>query len=58
MKSPVQGFSKLTKEEKINWIATNYTNNSDTTLKILKQYWNTDAGLHDYQLLPPFRDCT
>ncbi|WP_297694343.1 hydroxymethylglutaryl-CoA reductase, degradative [uncultured Eudoraea sp.] len=50
MSTPIQGFSKLSKEEKINWIADNYTDNSDTTKQILKKYWNTDnklQKLHD-----------
>ncbi len=45
MTTPIQGFSKLSKEEKINWIADNYTDNSDTTIQILKKYWNEDNGL-------------
>ena len=45
MKTPIQGFSKLSKEEKINWIADNYTDNSDTTIHTLKKYWNEDNGL-------------
>lgn len=45
MRTPIQGFSKLSKEEKINWIADNYTDNSETTKEILKQYWNVDIGL-------------
>ncbi len=50
MKTPIQGFSKLSKEEKIKWIADNYTDNSDTTIQILKKYWNQDnelQKLHD-----------
>ena len=45
MRTPIQGFSKLSKEDKINWIADNYTDNSETTKEILKQYWNVDIGL-------------
>ena len=45
MTTPIQGFSKLSKEEKINWIADNYTDNSDKTKQILKKYWNADNGL-------------
>ncbi len=50
MTTPIQGFSKLSKEEKINWIADNYTDNSEATLEILKTYWNEDSvlqKLHD-----------
>jgi hydroxymethylglutaryl-CoA reductase len=45
MQTPVEGFSKFTKEEKIDWVAKNYTNNSDETKKLLRTYWNTDAKL-------------
>jgi hydroxymethylglutaryl-CoA reductase len=47
---PIEGFSKLSKEEKIDWIALNYTSDPEATKKILKSYWNTDANvqkLHD-----------
>jgi hydroxymethylglutaryl-CoA reductase len=50
MTAPIEGFSKLTKEDKINWIAQNYTHNSKETVAILKQYWNQDEklqNLHD-----------
>lgn len=45
MTPPVEGFSKLTKEEKIDWIAARYTDNSDATKKLLKRYWNQDTQL-------------
>ena len=45
MITPIQGFSKLTKEEKINWIAENYTKNSAHTKEVLKVYWNSDTKL-------------
>ncbi|MDC6351224.1 hydroxymethylglutaryl-CoA reductase, degradative [Zeaxanthinibacter sp. PT1] len=50
MTPPIEGFSKLSKEEKINWIAERFTDNSEETKKILKRYWNQDAEvqqLHD-----------
>ena len=50
MTTPIQGFSKLSKEEKINSIADNYTDNSEATIEILKTYWNEDSmlqKLHD-----------
>ncbi|GLB48684.1 hydroxymethylglutaryl-CoA reductase, degradative [Neptunitalea lumnitzerae] len=50
MKQPVQGFSKLTKEEKINWIAEHSFKNPEEGIEILKKYWHTDAEvqkLHD-----------
>ena len=45
MNTPIEGFSKLTKEEKIAWIAKSYTTNSAETIAILKRYWNTDKTL-------------
>jgi len=40
-----KGFSKLTKEEKINWITTTYFSNPEEAEKLVKQYWNSDANL-------------
>jgi hydroxymethylglutaryl-CoA reductase len=45
MNNAVAGFSKLTKEEKINWIATNYFSNATEAISIIKQYWNDDRQL-------------
>jgi hydroxymethylglutaryl-CoA reductase len=45
MTKPIQGFSKLTKEEKIDWIAANYTPNAAETKKLLTQYWNGNSKL-------------
>lgn len=39
------GFSKLSKEEKIQWILSQYFNSDPTAEKVLKQYWNSDAAL-------------
>ena len=50
MHQPVEGFSKRTKEEKIDWIANNCTKDPDAAKKLLQQYWNTDPkvqNLHD-----------
>ncbi|MDF0715255.1 hydroxymethylglutaryl-CoA reductase, degradative [Muricauda sp. 334s03] len=50
MNTPVEGFSKLTKTQKIDWIATNCTKNPKGTKQLLEQYWNTDPKvqkLHD-----------
>ena len=41
----ISGFSKLTKEEKINWLAQNYFSNSPEAIKTIKQYWNIDDDL-------------
>ena len=50
MTKPVNGFSKLNKTEKINWLSKNYLDNSDAAVSVLKQYWNDDnelQKLHD-----------
>ncbi len=50
MTSPIEGFSKLTKAEKIEWITSNYTNNSTASKQTLAQYCNSDVilqKLHD-----------
>jgi hydroxymethylglutaryl-CoA reductase len=36
MNNAVAGFSKLSKEEKINWIATNYFSTPEEAISLLK----------------------
>ncbi len=45
MIAPIEGFSKLTKEEQINWIAVHYTHDPEDTKNTLKRYWNPDTEL-------------
>ena len=45
MNNAVAGFSKLTKQEKINWIANEYFANPNEAIVTIKQYWNNDAKL-------------
>jgi len=45
MQKIISGFSKLSKDEKINWLTDNYFQNQSETVKIITQYWNTDAAL-------------
>ena len=45
MNNAVSGFSKLSKEEKINWIASTYFTNPEETIATIKQYWNDDSKL-------------
>lgn len=45
MNNAVAGFSKLSKEEKINWIAETYFSNPSEAVLLLKNYWNTDENL-------------
>lgn len=45
MQKTVEGFSKLSKEKKIDWIAHNCTADPESTKTILSQYWNPDPGI-------------
>lgn len=50
MNAPILGFSKLSKEEKIAWVAEHYTHNPIETKNILERYWNNEKDvqkLHD-----------
>ena len=39
----VKGFSKLSKEAKIEWITNEYLGGDDQSIKLLKSYWHEDA---------------
>lgn len=43
--TPVEGFSKMSKEGKIEWLVNEYLNGSEQAISTLKQYWNDDADL-------------
>jgi hydroxymethylglutaryl-CoA reductase len=45
MNNAVAGFSKLSKKEKINWIADSYFSTPDEAHKIIRNYWNSDEKL-------------
>lgn len=45
MNSAIAGFSKLSKEEKINWMAKEYFANPNEAITVIKQYWNSDSKL-------------
>ena len=45
MNNAIAGFSKLSKEEKINWIANTYFANPTDAVSTVKQYWNDDQKL-------------
>ncbi|MEO8233993.1 MAG: hydroxymethylglutaryl-CoA reductase, degradative [Flavobacterium sp.] len=45
MPKSITGFSKLTKEEKINWIASTHFTNTEEVTKTIKKYWNSDLEL-------------
>lgn len=39
--APIKGFSKLSKEAKMEWLMQHYTSNPDDTLNMLKGYWHS-----------------
>lgn len=41
----VNGFSKLSKEQKIDWLDENYFANNQVVIQLLKSYWNNDEAL-------------
>ena len=45
MNNAIAGFSKLSKEEKINWITNTYFANPTDAVSVVKQYWNEDQKL-------------
>ncbi len=47
MSKTVDGFSKLNKLEKINWLVSTFFNNEDSIKETLMQYWNTNKVLQD-----------
>ncbi|WP_295334688.1 hydroxymethylglutaryl-CoA reductase, degradative [Flavobacterium sp.] len=45
MNNAVAGFSKLSKEEKIQWLTNEYFSNPSEATNTIKQYWNSDEKL-------------
>ncbi len=45
MSNNISGFSKLSKEEKINWIANTYFATPNQGVSVVKQYWNANEKL-------------
>ena len=45
MPKPVSGFSKKSKDEKIQWLVATYLDNNSNAISILEQYWNSDEKL-------------
>lgn len=45
--SVLSGFSKLTKAQKIDWLAEKYFSNPETAVITIKKYWNIDQKLQD-----------
>lgn len=42
---PVEGFSKMSKQGKIEWLVNEYLGGSEKALQTLTQYWNEDTEL-------------
>lgn len=47
MSKIISGFSKFTKEEKIDWLTKNYYQNPSESKQIIKQYWNSNSKLQE-----------
>ena len=47
MSNEVSGFSKWSKEEKIQWLSNTYFSNPEQAKKIIQQYWNADQDLQN-----------
>jgi len=45
MSKKINGFSKLTKGEKINWLANNFFSDKEQGINALKSYWNANEKL-------------
>lgn len=45
MSNAIAGFSKLTKEQKINWLAETYFAEPQQAISLIKKYWNADTQL-------------
>ena len=45
MTKTIDGFSKLSKSKKIDWIVENYFSNNEEAKIVLKQYWNSNEKL-------------
>jgi len=43
----INGFSKLSKKDKIDWLLQNYFQDDTSVRKILEQYWNSDKSLQE-----------
>jgi hydroxymethylglutaryl-CoA reductase len=45
LRMQINGFSKLSKKDKINWLLKNYFTENENVRNILEKYWNSDASL-------------
>ncbi|KQC31911.1 hydroxymethylglutaryl-CoA reductase [Nonlabens sp. YIK11] len=47
MNQPIQGFSKLSKSDKVDWLISNHLDNDATARETILQYWNTHEKLQE-----------
>lgn len=45
MTTPIAGFSKLSKTEKITWLTSQYTKDPEASRQLIAAYWNNDDAL-------------
>ncbi len=45
MSKKIKGYSKLSKEAKIEWLIDNYFENPEKALQLLKSYWHNDSEI-------------
>ncbi len=45
MTTPIPGFSKLSKADKIAWLTRNYTKDPEASKQLIASYWNLDSAL-------------
>ena len=45
MNKKIKGFSKLSKDKKLDWVVNNFFNDSENAKKILRKYLNNDEKL-------------
>jgi hydroxymethylglutaryl-CoA reductase len=45
MTTPISGFSKLSKGQKIDWLTEHYTKDPEASKKLISAYWNQDSDL-------------
>ena len=50
MSEEIKGFSKFSKQEKIEWLTKVCFSDNEAAKKILLQYWNTDKDLQKLHL--------
>ena len=49
MKHSIEGFSKLSKAEKVDWITKNHFTHPEEAKTLLASYWNKDVELQKHR---------